>query len=397
MRKIFICILCAILALCMNACRLPSTQSNPGTPSQSVPPATTGNSNDTPLHTFYALSVPGETESLYHENGVKLFEYGYQHIQLQIPDQIVSDKITLDFLNRVDSTRANAEMIAQQAREAYDPNNDWSVYKYHIYYSPTRIDQSIISLFGARTTYTGGLHADQSCLSVSYDAVNGDYLTLGSILNHIDNKADICELIIDELEKVDYQYSLFDGYEEVVMHRFDADESTDEAFYFTPTGLCFYFAPYELAPFSTGVVTVEIPYNKLVGILNDAYFPDEYHPSTGKLIAQSADSATADEFMQVMDVVIHPEGEQVLFYSDKTVQKFTITQGSWTPDGLYFLPDYDVFYATGVSSDKAITLRISIPDMFPTLMVSYETADGTKDYYISKNSADGSIVLLPVE
>ena len=136
-------------------------------------------------------------------------------MQLHIADQNIADRITLDFLTRVDRTRANADIVAQQAKDSYDGNTGWLPYKYHIYYSPTRIDHGIVSLFGTRTTYTGGLHPDQSGLSVSYDIANGEYLTLGSILNHVDNKEDICELVLEKLESLDFQYSLFDGYEEV--------------------------------------------------------------------------------------------------------------------------------------------------------------------------------------
>jgi hypothetical protein len=79
------------------------------------------------------------------------------------------------------------------------------------------------------------------------------------------------------------------------------------------------------------------------------------------------------------------------------VRGLTITSGSWTPDGLYFLPDYVVFSATGVSNEKAIIVRMAIPDMLPELMVSYETADGIDNYYLSKNSETGFISLLAVE
>ncbi len=396
MQKIIGIVLCVLLALSMAACQPAKAPSAPPTHTPTSPP-TTENTEDAPLHTFYSLSVPAEIEYLYHENGTLLFEYAYQHIQMQIADQNVADKITLDFLNRVDSTRSNAEAISQQSRLNYDGSDLWSPYKYHIYYSPTRVDQGIISLFGTRTTFTGGMHPEQSCLSVSYDVANGDYLTLGSILNHIDNKEDLCDLVLEELDKLDYQYSLFDGYENAVLERFAADESTDENFYFTNSGLCFYFSPYELAPFSTGIITVEIPYSELPGILNDAYFPDEHQPSTGKLIAENVDKADTGTFAQLMEVVLHPQGEQVLLYSDKTVRNVTITCGSWTPDGLYFLPDYVVFSATGVSADKAIVIRLSIPEMLPNLMLSYETIDETKQFYISKSAEDGSVLLLPVE
>lgn len=397
MQKFIGILLSIIIVLSMAACHPSNGSSEQTTPNPTPAPTPNEGIIDAPMHTFYAISVPSETEYLHHEDGTVLFEYAYQHIQLQIADQNISDKIVLDFLARVDATRENADIIAQQARENYDGNAGWLPYQYHIYYSPTRLDQGIISLFGTRTTYTGGLHPDQSALSVSYDIENGEYLTLGSILNHIDTKEDICDLVLEQLEDLDYQYSLFDGYEDVVRERFLTDESTDEAFYFTKTGLCFYFAPYELAPFSTGIISIEIPYSELPGILNDAYFPDEYQPSGGTLIAQNADEVDTGSFTQLMDVVLHPQGEQVLLYSDKTVRNLTITSGTWTPDGLYFLPDYIIFSSTGVSADKGIVLRMSIPEILPNLMVSYESADAVSSFYISKNSADSSVVLLPVE
>ncbi len=397
MQKILRIVLSIVFVLSMAACQVSDGQSQQASPDPSITPSSSNNGEDAPLHAFYAISTPAETEYLYHNDGTVLFEYAYQHIQAQIADAYVSDKITLDFLSRIDSTRANADMIAQQAELSYDSDAPWTPFKYHIYYSPTRVDQGIISLFGTRTTYTGGIHPEQSCLSVSYDATNGNPLTLGSILCHIDKKADICDLVLEELNKVYYQYALFDGYEDVVKERFMVDESTDEAFYFTNTGLCFYFSPYELAPFSTGIVSVEIPYAKLPGILSDAYFPDEHQPSSGVLIAENAEFADTSLFSQVTEIVLQPQGEQVLLYSDKTVRNLAITKGSWTPDGLYFLPEYVVFRATGVSAQKATVIRMTIPEILPELMVSYETSEGTKNFYISQNGENGSILLLPAE
>ena len=396
MRKHLLALLSVIFALSMAACtptNAPSVQdTSPSTPPSTSPTIT----EDTPLHTFYALSVPVETENTTHDDGTVLFEYEYPHIQVHIGDQAVADKITVDFLTRVDNTRENANAIAQQASADYTPGTNWSPYKYHIYYSPTRVDQGIISLFGTRTTFTGGLHPDENCTSVTYDAATGEFLTMGSILNHIDSKQQLCELVIDELDKVAYQYSLFDGYADVVKDRFTRDESTDEAFYFTNSGLCLYFAPYEMAPFASGIIIVEIPYSKLPGILNDAYFPDEYFPSTGSLTVQNVAQDSAPQFKQLIETVLHPNGDKVLFYSDKTVRNIKITHGIWTPDGLYFQPDYIIFSATGVSNEKAIVIQLGVPEILPDLMVSYDTAVGTHRFYISRNSAN-SISLLPAE
>lgn len=396
MHKLLCFLFCFIFVLSMAACAPVNNDNIPPT-SNDPSPVTPPDTEDAPLHILYAISVPNEVEQLRAADGTLLFEYAYQHIQVHLPDQNVSDKITLDFLTRVDNTRQIAADISAQAENAYTGNGNWSAYKYHISYSPTRIDSGIISMFGTITTYTGGLHPEQNCVSITYDAANGESLTLGSILNHIDNKQDICDLVLEKLDALDYQYSLFDGYESMVKDRFLSDESTDEAFYFTNTGLCFYFAPYELAPFSTGIISVEIPYDKLPGILADAYFPDEYQPSTGNLIAELADGKDISTFEQIIEAILDPHGDRILLYSNKTVQRLTITHGSWTPDGLYFQPEYVIFRATGTSADKAFVVRMSIPEMLPDLMVSYETADGVQNYYISMSGEDNTVLLLPVE
>lgn len=397
MRKFLCFLLCLIFICSMAACSPSNSTPSPTTPGLTEPPSTSGGIEDAPMHVLYAVSVPSEVETIQSDNDVTVFEYAYQHIQVQLPDQNISDKITLDFLNRVDKSRINAELLAQQAKDAYNGSSNWSPYKYQIYYSPMRVDFGIISLFGTRTTYSGGLHPELSGISVNYDAANGEALTLGSILNHVDNKQDLCALVLAELEGLAYQYSLFDGYENVVTERFLADESTDEAFYFTDSGLCFFFDPYELAPFSTGVISVEIPYDKLPGILGDAYFPDEYLPSTGTLMAESAENQDISAFTQIIEANLYPNGERVLLYSDKTVQRLTITHGTWTPDGLYFVDEYVVFRATGVSADKALIVRMPVYEMLPELKVTYETVDGVHSFYISKSSENGTITLLPAE
>ena len=97
MRKFFIILLCVILTLSLAACKPANTNQPSETPNQTLPPVI-DNPEDAPLHTFYAISVPAMTEYLTYNDGTQLFEYSYQHIQMQIADQAVADKITLEML-----------------------------------------------------------------------------------------------------------------------------------------------------------------------------------------------------------------------------------------------------------------------------------------------------------
>ncbi len=397
MRRVLCMILVLLLAISMAAC----AQNNEDNPPESTPTASTvpsvGPLPDVPLETVYSVCVPHATQYHYSGDGALLFSYSTQHMQLSVPDQVVSDKITLDFLNRVDSTAATAETIKAQAELDYLSNENWMPYEYRVSYSPMRIDKGILSLFAVSISMTGTQHPGKSGLSASYDMATGEVLTLGSILTHIDQKPTLCQLVLDELDSADYLYSLYDGYEDVIKERFSQDESHDEAFYFTNKGLCFYFAPYEIAPYASGIISIEVPYSKLTGVLSDAFFPDEVLPSTGDLIAQRIVEAPEEDFLQLSEVAFDTTGEKILLYAQHPVRNLRIARGSWTPDGLYFIPEYTIFAATGVTGDRATIIQTLIPDVLPDLVVSYQAQNGEKQFYISQSGDTGDILLLPVE
>ena len=74
--------------------------------------------------TMVAVSVPAITEDTKDNNGTVLFQYTYQHMSLVHSKPDIADKIILDFLNRVDSTRTSAQSIADLAKTNYKSNTD---------------------------------------------------------------------------------------------------------------------------------------------------------------------------------------------------------------------------------------------------------------------------------
>jgi hypothetical protein len=86
------------------------------------------------------------------------------------------------------------------------------------------------------------------------------------------SKEDFITIILEKLSQIAEESDLFQGYEDGVRSRLGGDENLYEDFYFTSTGLCFYFAPYEIAPYASGIITVEIPYSELTGLIYDGYF-----------------------------------------------------------------------------------------------------------------------------
>ena len=268
-------------------------------------------------------------------------------MSLVMQDPEIADKVIIDYLNRMDATRKVAEDAAQSAKNAYNGKANWTPYLYHVTYSPTRIDHGVLSFFGANVLYTGGFHPDRTCVSVSYDMMTGDVLTLASIMSASAKTDDFCQLVLEGLKEMREGDFLFEDYETAVKQRFMTDTSRDEGFYFTQTGLCFYFSPYEIAPYSSGVISVEIPYEKLGGLIYDAYFPAERDRAQGSIRIAHFENVDLTAFSQIAEVIEDKDGKMYFGFTDESVQDVRIivsdTSGSFTIFAAYELSPGDAF------------------------------------------------------
>lgn len=322
---------------------------------------------DTPTERIplYAVSVPAATEAFHHEDGTELFTYTAQHMQLIIPDEDVADKVVLDFLNRIDAAQTDAESVLSEAQNNYDPDSVWFPYFYRIIYSPMRVDRGVLSLFGTRGSYSGGMHSNVSCVSANYDLETGDPLTLGSIMHMDATKDDFVDLILAELGQIAEENYLYDDYKDCVHSHFSCDESVYEDFYFTDSGLCFFFSPYEIAPYASGIITVEIPYDKLLGLIYDGYFPDEYDTVTGTMHIKPFSEMDMEAIDNMAEVVLGT-GETQVIYTDGNAAQISVNISD-TPNTV---PNYTAFRAYQMSKADAIVLHLP-EEVGSTISVSY--------------------------
>lgn len=316
-----------------------------------------------------AISVPAVTENLEAEDGTLLFQYTYQNMSLVLQDPDVAQKIIIDFLGRVDNTRKLADETAKLAQTSYDSSQNWIPYLYHVTYSPTRIDHSVLSLFGANALYSGAFHPDRTCISANYDLITGDVLTLASIMSATATADDFCELVLDGLtEMVEGNY-LYENYADTVKQRFMTDTSQDEAWYFSQTGLCFFFAPYEIAPYSSGVISVELPYELLSGLLNDAYFPAERNSIAGTINTIPFENADLTQFSQIAEVIENPNGKMYLAYTDTAIQDVRIIISD-------VASSYTIFAAYGLTPGDAVMVQTS-DETAKRMILSYKSSNDT--------------------
>ncbi len=371
MKKILPFIIC--LSLLLAGCTKPNAD-----PMQTTPAVTTESTTEPTVilpqqETMYAVSVPTISESFRAEDGTVIFSYTHQNMMLTLPDPDVAHKVIVDFLSRIDASASNVDMLLAAAKTNYKGDPDWTPYLYNITYSPMRMDQGVLSLLGNCVTYSGTSHPERLSMSASYDLVTGDVLTLGSIMSAQATTERFCELVLEELDKVKEEKFLYDGYENTVKQRFSKDESQDQDWYFSTKGLCFYFVPYEIAPYSSGVIVVEISYEKLSGLLYDGYFPAEREATEGRIQATVLDETDTTQFSQIAELILNSEGEMVFLHTDGIAWDVKIEYGAWNTTSTVFTPVYTALYSCTLSPGDAIMIQ---SDELSALRLSY--CDGTE-------------------
>lgn len=386
MKKTLLLLLSVTLLVSFTGCSLPESNTPQSTtlPSTSEMTPETTEETDTTFEQkpMIAVSLPVIDQAEYAEDGTKLFQYSYRNMSLIVPDPEVADKVIVDFLNRIDQTADHADQILQAAKSAYAGSSQWTPYLCQIGYDPMRMDAGVLSLMGSYTSYSGTPHPEKSYLSVNYDLLTGNVLSLDDILTE-DSAADtLYQYIIEDLNLQKGDKFLYEGFESTVRERFDLKNTNDTCWYFSQTGLCFYFSPYEIAPYSSGVIIVEVPYSKLTGILDDAYFPSEAEYGSGSIFTETFSEHDLDRFTQFSEVVLDNSGNKSLLYTEGVVNQIMIETGSWDANGTEFIPEYTVFAAYSLTPGDAIMVESAAANKLPNLRLSYSTADGTVHSYI---------------
>ena len=398
MKKIRILALCLALTACVTACKTTPTQdpvtTDPATGPSVTEPVTEPTVPDVEpvIENMYSVSLPVTTETYHAEDNTPIFTYSYQDIVLDLPDRDVSDKVRDDFNERIKQTRALSADVLTEAEEYYSTSPAFSPFSLEIQYDVTRIDQGVLSLFGHIIQISETSPMNRSLVSANYNMVTGDMLTLGSILYHADTKDDLAALVISHLESRE-DLVLYDEFRRTVNARFQRDESQDEDFYFSATGLCFYFAPYEIAPRSYGTVVVEIPYNKLTGVIDDAYFPAERSFTSGALAISPFHDADLESYHQFVEIVATSDATKLLLTTDSAVQDIRISELIWAKDGMSYTQTKNIFASNFLYKDNAILLEADFDAYRPNYMLTYSIEGNTYVFYLTKDQTTGQVTL----
>ena len=381
MKKIFALLLMFCLLFSLIACRkTPENIPDGGSPESS------SSSTDTDLPVMQkpliAVSVPVITVSAEADDSTVIFNYIYQdEMSLTLPDADVARSVIDDFSDRVNATRATAEEIHMAAQNDYK-GGDWTPYLCQLTYEPMRIDYGVLSMRGTYATYQGAARPEANYFSVTYDLTTGKVVSLSNILAEGATADVISGLVIAALDGKKEDKYLYEDFEDTIQARFADHIGDDPYWYFSKDGLCFYFSPYEIASYASGLIIAEIPYSKLTGIVKDAYFPAERDAAKGVVKMQNFDP---DAFTQITELILDESAPKVMLYTDKAVYDVRIEAGGQI--GEYYMPQYTIFAASSLTPGDAILLQADLSGQ-QELRLTYQTDNGPVSVFIEKDKLE---------
>ena len=343
----------------------PADPTETTTPPTETVPAPTFSTEPYP-YPLTAVSIHVHHNTRYSEDGKAIFHYSYQTMSLitQYPD--AAYEITVDFLNQTDFSNSAAVTVDQAAVTAYTGQSDWTPYFYSVLYEPVRMDQSVLSLCGTISYYDGAPHSNAVARGLTYDLVHGTVLSLAQLLVPHYDSATLADLICSYFPENSAEF-FYPDYRDVILDMFSTNIPVED-WYLSSEGLCFFFNPGEIAPYSEEIPVSVIPYHELNGLLQDAYFPAEFAEYYGKPIFSEIFPEDIAENDIIVELILDPEGNYYRLSSMGIVQDLQIATGAW--NGNDFTPETTVLAAQALSMQESVIIQAT-PEQISGLCVSY--------------------------
>ena len=344
--------------------------------------------NAQPMH---AISLPKISESLHSDDGVELLYFSYPSVQILLESQEAADEILADLQGRISGVITAAGDLEALARETQPSSTNWSPYFIEIAYTPTRLDQAVLSLFGNQSVYSGGPHPSTVTDSVTYDLQTGETLYLDQLLTPECTPEQLGQKIVDALAS--QADNLYYDYPDVLADRFSGDLHSLRDWYFSKSGLCFHFAPYDIAPYSSGTIVAEIPYSELTGILNEKFLPSQTVEATGSMYAEVYLEDDSERFTTMAHIELPQGNTEVLLYSDAPVTDIRIETGFQYSGTQRYITGSVVFAADLVDIGDAIHLSADLSDQEQLYRLVYHSEVQEYSAFITYDDIGDAILL----
>ena len=332
------------------------------------------------------VSYGFEDEELKSDDGTTYYRQSLGTATVSSKDERAAERINSSLAELYVRFGADAEYTRRVAEDQTD--GEPIELSYYCAPSVTRCDTRVLSAVFDVSQDIGGIHADSTRTSRSYNADNGSLLTLADIAKNEEQlKTFIKNYVIGLAAGDDYKEGgvsiLFDDFESTINDLVDAGAN----WYFSDGGLVFYANPYDIAPYSRGVLLFEIPYSALEEFIDEGFMPVEYEGENGMLLADDGDKLDRSSLNILGTVTVDEDGQSVVLSAEETVYNVKI----YTSGRMLWQRNY-------LTTGEGVEVKSFIPDAQPSIAVSYELADGTEIVRgIFQSGKDGSILLVDLQ
>ena len=332
------------------------------------------------------VSYGFEDEELKSDDGTTYYRQSLGTATVSSKDERAAERINSSLAELYVKFGADAEYTRRVAEDQTD--GEQIALSYYCAPSVTRCDTRVLSAVFDVSQDIGGIHADSTRTSRSYNADNGSLLTLSDIAKNEEQlKTFIKNYVIGLAAGDDYKEGgisiLFDDFESTINDLVDAGAN----WYFSDGGLVFYANPYDIAPYSRGVLLFEIPYSALEEFIDEGFMPVEYEGENGMLLADDGDKLDRSSLNILGTVTVDEDGQSVVLSAEETVYNVKI----YTSGRMLWQRNY-------LTTGEGVEVKSFIPDAQPSIAVSYELADGTEIVRgIFQSGKDGSILLVDLQ
>lgn len=332
------------------------------------------------------VSYGFEDEELKSDDGTTYYRQSLGTATISSKDERAAERINSSLAELYVRFGADAEYTRRVAEDQTD--GERIALSYYCAPSVTRCDTRVLSAVFDVSQDIGGIHADSTRTSRSYNADNGSLLTLADIAKNEEQlKTFIKNYVIGLAAGDDYKEGgvsiLFDDFESTINDLVDAGAN----WYFSDGGLVFYANPYDIAPYSRGVLLFEIPYSALEEFIDEGFMPVEYEGENGMLLADDGDKLDRSSLNILGTVTVDEDGQSVVLSAEETVYNVKI----YTSGRMLWQRNY-------LTTGEGVEVKSFIPDAQPSIAVSYELADGTEIVRgIFQSGKDGSILLVDLQ
>ena len=332
------------------------------------------------------VSYGFEDKELKSDDGTTYYRQSLGTATVSSKDERAAERINSSLAELYVRFGADAEYTKRVAEDQTD--GEQIALSYYCAPSVMRCDTRVLSAVFDVSQDIGGIHADSTRTSRSYNADNGSLLSLADIAKNEEQlKTFIKNYVIGLAAGDDYKEGgvsiLFDDFESTINDLVDAGAN----WYFSDGGLVFYANPYDIAPYSRGVLLFEIPYSALEEFIDEGFMPVEYEGENGMLLADDGDKLDRSSLNILGTVTVDEDGQSVVLSAEETVYNVKI----YTSGRMLWQRNY-------LTTGEGVEVKSFIPDAQPSIAVSYELADGTEIVRgIFQSGKDGSILLVDLQ